>query len=115
MKINPSTTPLVRLPEKAELVLYLIKQELKSNKFFNTMAELGGGDSYYRPCLDTVILSYSGFADHSDDLLEFYVERIDHYSNKIGIDETSLTKYAFKLLVDLEMEKQKRKYTNQEW
>jgi hypothetical protein len=79
------------------------------------MAEMGGGDCYYRPNLDSVILSYSGFKEFSDDLMEFYVKRLDHYSKKIGPDDACITKYAFKLLVDLEMEKRKRKYTDQEW
>jgi len=67
MKLNRSKYPLVRLPEKTDLVLFLIKQELKANKFFNTLVEMGGGDFYYRPCLDSAILSYSGFQDYPDD------------------------------------------------
>lgn len=107
MKLR-SKYPLFRLPEKAELVLYLIKQELKSTRYFNTMAELGGGDVYFHPCLDSAILTCAGFREHPDDLLDFYIRKIDHYSKKIGPDDESVTKYAFKLFLDLEIEKKKR-------
>ena len=39
--MNAVQFPLVKLPAKAELTLYLIKEELKSHKFFTGLRDIG--------------------------------------------------------------------------
>jgi hypothetical protein len=57
MKHNSSHVPFVKLPTSTDLILYLIREELKSQKFFNDLAKLGLGDCFYQPYLGKVILA----------------------------------------------------------
>jgi hypothetical protein len=101
--------PLVRLPQQIDEVLYMILQDLKSQKYFDGQAELNGSDSPYRPFLCKVILVRMNLDDGSDEIFELYDQLILKRSQKIGDDTTSQMKQVMKVYAALLMEKERRK------
>lgn len=99
---------LVKLPAEIDLILFLIQEELKSTKLFDGLAEAGFSDCYYQSHFGTVILATAGFTDRPDDLYEFYMDLIAKRSKKIKPDTNSITKQAFRVYIDLMIEKKKR-------
>ncbi|RAV97604.1 hypothetical protein [Pseudochryseolinea flava] len=49
MKFNSDRYPLVKLPQKIDYCLYLIKEELKSRRFFEGLHSVGLDDVYLQP------------------------------------------------------------------
>jgi len=64
--------PLVQLPSRMELLLFLIKEDIKSRKFFNGLRELGLDDAWYGSELSTLIIAYAGLDSESDAHTDFY-------------------------------------------
>jgi hypothetical protein len=94
----------VRHPERFDLILYLIREELKSRKFFSGLQRLGLDYCFYQPHLDKPILAAVGFDDPPDEVYKFYFKLIEKRSRKIREDEESITTQArkvWKTLVDL--------------
>lgn len=103
------THPLVKLPTNSQLALYLIKEELKSRKFFRTLQEAGLSDCYYQPHLDTLILRSFNLNDDSDQIFEAYYKIIEYRSEKIDADIDSIMKQALKVYMELKQLKRKLK------
>ncbi len=99
--------PLVRIPNKMDLALYLINEELKSTYFFNGLATYGIHDVWYQVHLATPILYTIGFQNVSDELLELYLNLISNASHKISEDRESLTRQSIKVYQKLIVEKKK--------
>ena len=104
---------LVKLPSDIELILFMIKEELKNTKFFNGLGKVGLEDCFYQSHFGELVLGYMGFDDIPDDLLEFYCDLIDKYSEKIEEDNKLITKYAFDVYGEILIEK-KRRFGEQE-
>jgi len=97
----------ISLPLSAKLTLFLIKEELKTRKFFNSLRQLGLSDSPYQPNLDELIMTNIGF-DNSNESFEFYYEVIEKYSKKIESDEDSIIELALNVYIDLIIEYRRR-------
>jgi hypothetical protein len=108
MDRGKSTLPLVKLPPEAEIVLYLIKEELKSHKFFSGLRGVGLDDCFYQPNLSTLIIGYTKLADELDDPFEFYYKLLEKYSEEMEADNESVTKQALNVYMDLISEKKRR-------
>jgi hypothetical protein len=108
MKLKSSKTHLVKLPETIELVLFLIREELKANKFFLALATVGMEDSYYQPNFSNAIFAYAGFDDVPDELVGFYTRLLDKYTDKMEPDNETITEQAFNFYIDLMIEKRRR-------
>lgn len=91
LQTNPTATP---MPSGEALVLALLAEELKSRRFFNTLAEVGMDFSYYRPHLDEVILGLVGLNDEANDTFDFYCRVMDEHAGKIGIREETVREQA---------------------
>jgi hypothetical protein len=89
--------PCVRHPERFDLILYLIREELKSRKFFSGLQRLGLDYCFYQPHLDKPILAAVGFDDPSEEVYKFYFKVIEKRSRKIREDEESITMQARKV------------------
>ena len=59
--------PLVKLPKKIDYCLFLIKEELKSRRFFEGLNSVGVEDVYLQPRLDWLILRSVGLDDGLDE------------------------------------------------
>lgn len=104
---NPNIR-LVKLPADIDLILFLIQEELKSTKLFNGLARVGLSDCQYQSHFGPLILASAGFDERPDSLHEFYIDLIDRRSKKIKAGDDSITKQAFKVYIDLMIEKKKR-------
>jgi hypothetical protein len=101
--------PLVKLPTSIDLTLYLIREELKSQKLFNCLQEVGMDDCYYKVQLGRAILTTLEMDDGSDEIFEFYYRLIEKRSRKIKAHNDSLMKQAMKVYSELTEEKRRRK------
>jgi hypothetical protein len=110
MKIQRSSFPMVKLPNCLDFALYLIREELKAEKFFNAMNDLGMVDCPYQPHLAKAILAQLKMDDGSDELYDFYYSLIEKRSGKIKGDQKSLMKQTMKVYVALVKEKERRKH-----
>lgn len=108
MKLKKVKLSLVKLPTETELILYLIRQELKLTKIYNGLHNIGYSDSYYESHLGTLILALMEFDDTDDSLIDFYVKLIDKYSEKIEPNNDSMMKCTMKVYQKLNAEKKKR-------
>ena len=80
-----------------DLSLYLIREELKIRKFFNTLREIGIEDCYYQPDLGTLILKSLGIDDGKDETFYHYSDLMDQHAKKITADARSIKKQAMKV------------------
>lgn len=87
----------ISITERSDLTLYLIREELKSRKFFSGLQRLGLDYCFYQPCLDKPILAAAGFDKPSDEVYQFYFKLIEKRSRKIREDEELITKQAKKV------------------
>jgi hypothetical protein len=101
--------PFVKLPQTLDLTLYLIREELKSQKLFRIMDDLGMGDCPYQPHLAKAILAQLNLDDGSDEIYAFYYKLIEKRCTKIQGDQRSLMKQTMKVYVELVKEKERRK------
>ena len=99
---------LVKLPPRLEMILYLISEELKVTKVFKALSSAGLDDSYYQPYFGAIVLTYVGFEERDDDIINFYQELLDKSCEKIEADNVTITELAFEIYVDLEMERKNR-------
>jgi len=107
MKSKYSTIPLVKLPSDMELVLYMIREELKSTKFFNILGNAGIYDCFYQSHFNSVILAYMGFSEVSDEFFAFYTDLIEEYSEKIEEDNAMITECAVEVYEKILVEKKR--------
>jgi hypothetical protein len=100
--------PLVKLPKRIDLVLSLIKEELKTRKFFDALQQAGLDDCYFQPHLDRLILKNLGMDDGTDGTFNLYSDIIEKRSKKIEADQDSIMKQALKVYIELIIAKKKR-------
>jgi hypothetical protein len=101
--------PLVKLPQKVEYCLFLIKEELKSRRFFEGLHSVGMDDVYLQPHLDRLILKSIGLDDGRDETSEFYFKIMERRSRKIESDNDSIMTQALKAYIELTSERKRRK------
>lgn len=101
--------PLVQLPSRMELLLFLIKEDLKSRKFFDGLRELGLDDAWYGSELGTLILTYAGFDTELDAHTDFYYTMTSRHL-KFENDRESLMQSALNVYAELMAQKNKIKF-----
>jgi hypothetical protein len=99
---------LIKLPSDIELVLYLIKEELKTRKFFNGLSQIDCDGSFYQPDLSQLVLTIIGFDERPDDLYDFYFRLVERHIEKIGPDHEKVIQESFEIYLELVMEKRRR-------
>jgi hypothetical protein len=109
MKPQPRHFPFVKLPASLDLTLYLIREDLKSQKLFGIIDKLGMGDCPYQPHLGKAVLAQLDLDDGSDEIYQFYFKLVENRSKKINGDRKSLMKQTMKVYVVLVGEKERRK------
>lgn len=108
MKRKNPRYPLVKLSSNVQIVLSLIKEELKSRKLFEVLYEVGMGDCYFQPHLDHLILLHIGMDDGTDETFARYSDIMDNRCQKITADMPSIEKQALKAYTELMAEKKIR-------
>ncbi|MBX2954509.1 MAG: hypothetical protein KF846_00030 [Cyclobacteriaceae bacterium] len=105
--MNTRPYPLVRLPKKSEQVIALLREELKANFFFNRLAKAGLDDCPHQPYLGSVVLALMGFESCPDELMGFYLKRLEHHTAKLKPNKghQHITKKALHFYSDLRQKK----------
>jgi hypothetical protein len=107
MKIEiPINPPLIKIPPQIAMILYLLKEEIKSRSLMQCFDKAGFDTTVCGTNLSSLILSLTGFAERTDDLFEWYMERLEHYATKADVsDGRMLNEYAFSFYVDIEIKR----------
>jgi len=106
--IKKTDYPHVRLPKKIDRILYILCEELKGNKFFNSIEKIGFDDSNSRTNFTFIVLDLI-FKESSDELADLYLGLLQKHTKKLkNGDQSSATKQAIKFYVDLLIEKRRR-------
>lgn len=108
MKLKKVKVRLVKLPSETELILYIIRQELKLTKIYNGLHNIGFSESYYESHFGTLIIALMGFDENDDRVIDLYVRLIDKFSEKIEPNNDSIMKCTMKVYQKLTVEKKKR-------
>jgi hypothetical protein len=104
-----NSSSLVRLPEKIDYCLFLIKEELKCRHFFNSLHFAGVEDVYFQPNLDLLILKYVGLDDGNDETFDFYSGVMEKRSRKIAGNNEAIVGQALKVYIELMGERRRRR------
>jgi hypothetical protein len=107
MQTSRTRLPFVKLPASLDLTLYLIREDLKSNKLFSVIDQLGMGDCPFQPHLAKAVLAQLNMDDGSDEIFQFYYKLIEKRCRKIGADQKSLMKQTMKVYAALVAERKK--------
>ena len=91
----------------AQVVAFLIMEDLKSNRLLNMLNKIGLDDQYHRSSLGTLILSALGFSEPPITLYRSYYSLLDTYNEQLETDNKNLSTAAFELYADLLIEKEK--------
>lgn len=91
----------VRLPADIEIVLYLIREDLKNAKLMNGLSKIGFSDCPYRSYHGSIVLPCIGFEELNDALHEFYIKLIDQNCELIEDDSEEITRRAMNVYVEL--------------
>jgi hypothetical protein len=107
MKINcPKNLSLVKIPQEAELAIFLIRQELKSLTLTNKFNEMGFDGSICTSDFSSLIFSLFEFDQKSDEFYEWYLGQLDVFCKDVDLsDGATLSKQAFDFYVHLVIEK----------
>lgn len=100
--------PLVKLPPNAELILLLLKEDLKSRKFFNSLRVVGLDDSYYQSDFSPIILAHVGLDDERNETFDFFYNLMEKHSEQMQAVDDSVANHAFEVYVELLIEKKRR-------
>jgi hypothetical protein len=102
-------SPFSELKRRTESILFLIREELKSQKFFSVLQDAGIHDCYYQPRLDKLILSQMELDDGTDETFEEFYRIIERRMKKLEPKNESVRKQALKVYVDLLALKKRRR------
>ena len=93
---------------KTDLTLHLIKEELKSRKFFNVLRSVGLDDAFYQADSCSIILEQFGLNDDANVTLDFYYALFEKHCIMIEENDNSLTSAALDVYAGLLAEKERR-------
>lgn len=96
-----SKTPLFRHSEHMEQALFLIREQLKSRRFFNALRSLGLTEAGGEVHLESMILFIMNLDDGSDSISNFIEAVIDKYSQDLENDTESIDKAAVEVYCEL--------------
>src|SRR4051812_13838649 len=101
MKLKKLKVDLIKLPATIEILLFLIREDLKAHKLLNSLNEIGCSDSPFFSDLSSLVLASAGIADKSEETYNFYFDLMEKYSNKINGDQDQLMQQTLKVYVKL--------------
>jgi hypothetical protein len=101
LKMEGPLPPLVKLPADLELLLFLIREDLKAHKLSNALNEIGSVETPYLSDMSALVLAAAGFDERTDDMYNFYFGLMDKYSSKLNGDNEVLMKQVMKVYVRL--------------
>jgi hypothetical protein len=92
------------LPETSAIILHLLREEIRFRKLTRILEQAHIDIEMYAPNLSSLALSLCGFENLSDELLLWYVERIDQYTEMSAeADDVDIKKLALEFYIDLQL------------
>lgn len=86
--------PILKLPLEIERVLFLIREELKSRRFFAALENAGISDVAYQTSLGKLIAQMLEIDLTDDDTLERFEDILDQHAQSVNEDNELLSKSA---------------------
>ncbi len=93
--------PLVKLPTETQISLYLIREELKSRKFFYVLGKVGLDDCFFQVHLDIIIMDCLGMNDGTDETYSIYDAIVEKHARRIQDSKASIGRHARKVYQEL--------------
>jgi hypothetical protein len=108
MDFNNLNIPPIKLPKKTELILHLLKAEIKNRKLLIGLIDLGFDTTPYTIDFRQIVLSLIGFIKPTEEEYQHYNELLDKYCEKIDIWQSGkgLNEVAYSIYSDLLIRKQ---------
>ena len=106
MKLKNLKVKLIKLPVDIEMILFFIKEDLKSQRFFEALNKVGFDSSVHQTCFSELVFSFAGFKEHSDALFQFYFKLLESHSD-LEMDNEKLIRQALKVYMELMVEKRR--------
>ncbi len=85
---------LARISSTTDLAVFLIREELKCRRFFNTLREAGIEDVYYQPQMDKAILVVMELEEDSEEIFREYSRIMEEHSLRIRQDSAVIQEEA---------------------
>lgn len=102
----PTNLRLVKLPPRSEIILYMIREELKNRKLTSGLDNLGFDSSHCSVDIGILILAFMGFDSRPDELFRWYYDTLDLYAERVDPQRNDqLNQLAFDFYIELEMKK----------
>lgn len=102
-----SDKPLFKIPSHIELILFLLRIEIKHRKFTSAIHSIGFDPNYFNLDFSAIILSTMGLDSHSDRFYEWYFDQLDESCKDLDVlDGVQLSEKAFNFYIRLAMERQ---------
>lgn len=93
-----------------ELILVLLREELKSYRFFGVLRTIGLDDAYFQTDLSDTILKFVGLNDETNHTLDLYFNLLEKHSQIIEANNESVMKEAQEFYSEL-IEEHKKRFT----
>ena len=103
----PDNLGLTRLPPRVDLIIYLIKAELKNTRFTNQLEQIGFDTSLSSLDFGGLILELAGFSNRNDELFDWYNQLVEDYSNRLDdpADPARVNEVAFDFYNEIQKKK----------
>lgn len=95
------------IPEDARILVFLIAEDLKTQRVFSALSQLGCDDSYLRSSLNRVVLAFAGFEEQPEAIYDFYFRLLEHSEKQMDANYDSILKQALIVYGDLMLEKKR--------
>ena len=99
--LNTLSLPPIKIPNRINLVLQLLREEIKHYTLTNAFDKLGMDTAMYSSNIASLILSLCGVEERTDELLEWYYKKLEEYSNENLNGEKELNELAFNFYTDI--------------
>lgn len=91
----------LNLPSEAAVVVFLISEDLKMQRIFSALSQMGCEDCASRTRLSKLILSMAGFDELSERVYELYYKLLDDHDQQISLNFDNTIDEAFRMYQDL--------------
>jgi hypothetical protein len=88
------------LPDTSTIILHLLREEIRFRKLSTILDRAKIDIDMYAPNVAALTLTLCGFENHSDELLSWYCEKIDHYVDSMN-EDSDIKNITFELYIDL--------------
>lgn len=97
------------ISDDAKILVFLIVEDLKSQRVASALSLLGCDECYLRPNLSKLVLVQAGFGDQPEAICDFYFRLLEKHGSNMQANYRSIVEQA--VLVYKELMSEKGKYS----